>query len=168
MGDNRAFLGETFDMFRLLLHVTERNEEREISVLVPGRFEHAVEGVLHVFPDAIAPGLDHHAAADVARLGQVGRANHLLIPLGKILRATRTNRGFGLVGLGHGEARYLYRATGIDQRPFPGAHWSSGSHRSHGTNETNRTNTPQGVDTSCARRYFPRPSPDSSDENVFR
>jgi hypothetical protein len=25
-----------------------------------------------------------------------------------------------------------------------------------------------GVDTSPVRRYFPRPSPDSSDENVFR
>ena len=54
-----------------------------------GRLEHPVERALHVFPDAVAPRLDDHAAAHVGVLGEVGRADDLLIPFGKIFVATR-------------------------------------------------------------------------------
>ena len=105
MGDDGAFLGEAFDVLGFLLHVTERDEEREIGVAMPGRLEHGVERALHVFPDAVAPGFDDHAAAHVARLGEVAGADHLLIPLGEIFFAPRGDRGFGCVGLGHGLER---------------------------------------------------------------
>ena len=118
MGDDRAFLGETFDVLRFLLQVAERNEEREIGVLVPGRLEHGVERALHVFPDAVAPGLDHHAAAHVARLRHVGGADDLLIPFGKIFLAARADGGFWNVRLGHGEARYLNRRAKLTSRGF--------------------------------------------------
>ncbi len=103
MGHDRAFLGEAFDVLRLFLHVAERNEEREIGVAMPGRLEHAVERPLHVFPDAVAPRFDHHAAAHLARLGQVARPDDLLIPFGKIFRASWADGGFWCVGLGHNE-----------------------------------------------------------------
>jgi hypothetical protein len=122
MGNDRAFLGETFDVLSFLLHVAERNEERKISVLMPGRLEHGVERPLHVFPDAVAPGLDHHATTNVARLRHVARADDLLIPFRKIFRAARTDRGFWDVGLGHGEARYLNQRGTLDQRRFAGWH----------------------------------------------
>ena len=105
MGDDRAFLGEALDMLGLFLHVAERDEEREIGITMSGRFEHGVERALHVFPDAVAPGLDHHAAAHVAWLGHVARADDLLIPLGEIFFASRIDRGFWNVGLGHDAER---------------------------------------------------------------
>ncbi len=140
MRDDRAFLGETFDMLRFLLHIAQRNEEREIGVLMPGRLEHGVERALHVFPDAVAPGLDHHAAAHVARLRHVGRADDLLIPFGKILRSTRADRGFWYVGFGHGEARYLNRRGTVDQPRFDGWHRVPLAHRLRESPETNATN----------------------------
>src|SRR6476659_4575152 len=118
MGNDRAFLGETFDMLRFFLHIAERNEEREVSVLMPGRLEHGVERPLHVFPDAVAPGLDHHATTDVARLRHVTGADDLLIPFGEVLRSTRADRGFWYVRFGHAEARYLNRRRTVDQPGF--------------------------------------------------
>ena len=104
MGHHRALLGEAFDMLRFLLHVTQRNEQREIGVLMPGRFEHRVELPLHVFPDAVAPGLDDHAAAHVGLLRQIGGADDLLIPFGKIFLATRADRDYRcLVGQSEAE-----------------------------------------------------------------
>ncbi len=61
---------------------------------VPGRLEHRVELPLHVFPDAVAPGPDHHATAHVRGLGQLRRADDLLIPFGKVFFAPRRDRGF--------------------------------------------------------------------------
>src|SRR5262245_1250359 len=97
MGHDRAFFGEPFNVLGLLLHVTERNKEREISVAMTGRLEHAIKRPLHVFPDPVAPGLDHHATADLARFGEVTSPDDLLIPFGKILRAPRANGRFGSV-----------------------------------------------------------------------
>ena len=95
MRDHRAFLGEAFHVLRFLREVAERNEEREVGVLVAGGLEHRIELPLHVFPDAVAPGLDHHAAAHVGVLGQIRRADDLLIPFGKIFVAARRDRGLG-------------------------------------------------------------------------
>ena len=96
MRHDGAFLGEAFDVLRFFREIAQRNEKREVGVLVPGRLEHGVELALHVFPDAVAPRLDHHAAAHVGRFGQLGRADDLLIPFGKIFLAPRGDRGLRL------------------------------------------------------------------------
>ena len=72
---------------RFLLQEAHRNEQREVGVLVPGLLEHRVEPPLHVLPDRVAPRLDDHAAADVGVLGQVGRLDDLLVPLGIVFGA---------------------------------------------------------------------------------
>ena len=152
MRDHRAFLGEAFDVLRLLLQVAQRNEEREIGVLVSGGLEHGVERALHVFPHAVAPRLDHHAAAHLGILRQIGGAHDLLIPFGKIFVAARGDGGFWVVGLGHNEARYLNRSAEVDQPRF----WSI-----VGWREPERfiswRNPPQcrGVDTRQAAANFP-------------
>ena len=74
---------------RLLLQEAQRDEQREVGVLVPGGLEHRVEPPLDVLPDRVAPRLDHHAAADVGVLGQVGRLDDLLIPLGIVFGPRR-------------------------------------------------------------------------------
>ena len=80
-----AFLGEALHMGGFLLKVAERNEEREIRVLVAGRLEHPVQHGLHALPERIAPGLDDHATAHFGVLGQIRRTDDLLIPFRKIL-----------------------------------------------------------------------------------
>src|SRR2546423_11954269 len=105
MGDDSAFLREALDVLGLLLHKAERNEERKIGVLVPGRLEHRVQCALHVFPDAVAPWFDHHAATHIRWLGQIAGANDLLIPFGEILFAPWCDGSSCWVGLGHFEAR---------------------------------------------------------------
>ena len=62
---HRAFLGEALHVRRFLLEITQRNEERKIRVPMSGRLEHGIELALHVFPNAVAPRTDHHAAADI-------------------------------------------------------------------------------------------------------
>ena len=94
MGHDRAFLGEAFDVFRFLREIAQRNKERKIGVPMSGRPKHRVELPLHVFPNAVAPWADHHAAAYIGRLGQLRRANDLLIPLRKILFPGRRDGGF--------------------------------------------------------------------------
>ena len=95
VGDDRAFLGEAFDVFRFLREITQRNEKREISVAMAGRAKHGVELTLHVFPNPVTPRSNHHATAHVRGLGQLRRADDLLIPFGKILVAPWRDRGFG-------------------------------------------------------------------------
>ena len=80
----------------------ERNEEREISVLVTGSFKASVEIALDRFPNRKAPRLDHHAATGFGDLGQIGSANDLLVPLGKVLGA---GRGDGCLVLAHVRVR---------------------------------------------------------------
>ncbi len=65
----------------------------------PVCLEHPVELALHVFPDAVAPRLDDHAAAHVAVFGEVGGLDDLLVPLGEILVAAGIDGGFGGLGL---------------------------------------------------------------------
>ena len=103
MGDDRAFLGEALDVRGFLLHEGQRDEQREVGVLVAGGLEHVVQRALHVLPERVAPRLDDHAAAHGGVLGQVGGADDLLVPLGVVLFAGGRDRGFGgLAGLGVG------------------------------------------------------------------
>ena len=74
MRDDRHFLGETLDMFGFLLEIGQRDEQREIAVLVPRRLDPVVEKTLDPLPHAIAPGPDDHAAAHARFLGHVGFA----------------------------------------------------------------------------------------------
>src|SRR4051794_28934859 len=59
-----------------------------------GRSKHAVELALHVLPNPVAPRSDNHATANVARFGQLSRADDLLVPFREIFAATRTDCGF--------------------------------------------------------------------------
>ena len=87
MRDDRAFLGETFDVRGLLLQIAQRDEKREVGIAMAGCLEHPVEDRLHSLPQSVAPRLDDHAAAHFGILGEIGRPNDLLIPFGKILVA---------------------------------------------------------------------------------
>ena len=58
-----ALLREALHVLGFLLEIRERDEEREVGVLVAGLLEHPVEDALHPLPDGVAMGLDHHAAA---------------------------------------------------------------------------------------------------------
>ena len=69
MSDDGAFFSETFNVLGLLLHVTDRNEEWEISVAMAGRAEHGVQLPLHVLPHAETPRTNDHATAHIAGLG---------------------------------------------------------------------------------------------------
>ncbi len=59
----------------------ERDEEREIAILMAGGLDAAVQLLLQLLPDAIAPGLDHHGAAHRAGFGHVGIAHDRLVPV---------------------------------------------------------------------------------------
>ena len=98
--DDGAFLGEAFDMLRLLLEIRQRDEEREVGVLVTGLLEHPVEDRLHPLPHRVAERLDDHASADRRLLGEIGRLDDLLIPLRVVLGA-----GGGDCVVGHGGLR---------------------------------------------------------------
>ena len=87
MRDDRAFFGEAFDVGRFLLQEGQRNEQREVSVLMARRFEFVIQDALHILPQGITPGLDDHAAAHGGSLGKIGGANDLLVPLGVIVLA---------------------------------------------------------------------------------
>ena len=96
MGDDSAFLGEPFDVSRLLLEIAERNKQRKIGIFVAGGLDHRIQLALDIFPDAVSPWLDHHAASDFRVFRKVGGANDLLIPLGKIFGPSGCDRGFRL------------------------------------------------------------------------
>jgi len=88
-------------MLRFLFQVAQGDEQGEVSVLMAGFLELRVQMALNVFPDAVAPGLDHHAAAHFGIFSHVGRADDLLVPLRKIFVAARSDGGGGLAhGIG--------------------------------------------------------------------
>ncbi len=90
MRHHGALHGESLDVRRLAGEKAERDEEREVGVLVPRRFEAPIEIGLDLFPNGVAVRLDHHAPAhDFGRLGEVTSADDVLVPLGKILVAGR-------------------------------------------------------------------------------
>ena len=100
--DHGAFFGEAFNMRCFLLQIAQGNEQREVGVEVAGVFEHPVHLPLDVFPDAVAPGLDDHAAADFRILRHVGGLDDFLIPLREIIGAHGADGGLGFGRLGHG------------------------------------------------------------------
>ena len=89
VSDDRAFLREPLDVLGFLLEEALGDEQRKVGVLVPGGLEHAVEDALDVFPDGVAPGLDHHATAYRRSLRQIGGANDFLVPLRVVFGAGR-------------------------------------------------------------------------------
>ena len=64
VGDDGAFFGETFDVLGFFFEKAYGDEQGEIGVLMSGVFEHFIEAALDVLPQAVAPGLDDHAAAN--------------------------------------------------------------------------------------------------------
>jgi hypothetical protein len=120
VGNDRAFLGEPFDVFGLSGEVTQRNEQREIGIAVSGRPKHRIELALHVFPNSIAPRANDHATTHVRGLSQLTGPDYLLVPFGKILRTPGRNRGFRSIRgntIRHGENE-LNSQPRNDQRPF--------------------------------------------------
>ncbi len=100
MRDDGAFLGESLDVLGFLFQETHRDEQGEVRVLMPRLLETAIQLLLHVLPDGVAPGLDHHAAADRRDLGHVGGPDDLLVPFGIIFTARGSDGGLGF--LAHG------------------------------------------------------------------
>ena len=49
---------------------------------MPGILDHAIEGILDVFPESIAIRLDHHAALYRRIVGQLGIDHCICIPAG--------------------------------------------------------------------------------------
>ena len=101
MRDHRTLGGETFGMLRLFFEITQRNQQREIGVHMAGGLELRIELALDVFPQAVTPRLDHHAAAHLGVLRHVGGTHDLLVPFGKIFVACRSDGG----GVAHGVSR---------------------------------------------------------------
>ncbi len=104
VSNDGAFFGEAFDVGGFFFQIAERDEEREVGVLMSGVFEHLVERFLDVLPDGVAPGLDDHATAHGRDFGEVGGVHDLLVPLGVIFFAGGTDRVFGR--LGHGQSQW--------------------------------------------------------------
>ena len=97
MRDDGAFLREAFDVRGFLLQEGQRNEQREVGVLVAGRLEHLIQHPLHVLPQRVAPRLDHHASAHGRILGEVRGTDDLLIPLGVVVLTRRRDGGAGFI-----------------------------------------------------------------------
>ena len=85
--DPRDFRREALDVIRFLEQQALRNEHRHAHVLVAGALEFRVELLLNQLPDAVAIGLDGHAAAYRGVIHQIRQTNHVRIPLGEILAA---------------------------------------------------------------------------------
>ena len=100
-------------MLGLALEIGQRDEQREIDVVVALRLDAVVEQPLHPLPNAEAPGLDHHAAAHARFLGHVGGGDDLLVPGGKILGAAG---GQGVANLGH-RAISFYEGSWVGRTP---------------------------------------------------
>ncbi len=103
VGDDRHLLGKAFDVLGLAGEVGERDEQREVAVLYACGLDPVIHQALDALPDAVAPRLDHHAAAHAGFLGEVGGADDFLIPLGKVVFALDGER---VADLGHGR-RFL-------------------------------------------------------------
>ena len=83
--DHRALLGEALDVLGFFRQVGNRDEQREIGVLVAGVLEHPVQGPLHLLPDGVSVGPDDHAAAHRAVVGQLGPGDQLVVPGREVL-----------------------------------------------------------------------------------
>jgi len=88
VGHDGALFGKAIDMFGFFAEEGFGDQKGEVGVDVSGGFEHAVEGLLHVFPDGVAVGFDHHATADDAVVSEVGFFDDIVVPLGVIFFPT--------------------------------------------------------------------------------
>ena len=84
-GDPRHLRGKALYMVFFLLQQALGDEHGHIDILVTGRFEHAVEDMLDIFPDGVAVGTNDHTAADAAVIDQLRLFDHIGVPLGKIV-----------------------------------------------------------------------------------
>src|SRR5690606_40711172 len=64
MSDHRAFLRKPFSIFFLRFEHAFRDENREIRILMTGFLKHPVKFTLHLLPNSITVGLDHHTASN--------------------------------------------------------------------------------------------------------
>ncbi len=79
-------------MIGLALEIGEWDEERKIGVLDAGGLDAVIHQALVALPDAIAPRLDHHAAAHSRFFGEIGGGDDLLIPFSKVVFALHIER----------------------------------------------------------------------------
>ena len=85
--DPRHFRRKALDVIRFLEQQAFRNEHRHTHVLVAGALKFRVHLLLNQLPNAVAVGLNGHAAADGGVIHQIGQAHHVGVPLGEILAA---------------------------------------------------------------------------------
>jgi hypothetical protein len=64
----------------LAAQVAVRDQEREVDVLGAGDLDAIVERALDALPDRVAVRPDHHRAAHRPVLGELGAAEHVLVP----------------------------------------------------------------------------------------
>ena len=76
-----ALLSESLDMLRLFAEERFRDQQGEIGVDMACLLEFIIEYALHLFPNRIAIGLDHHATTHSGVLSQISLDNQILIPL---------------------------------------------------------------------------------------
>ena len=87
MGYDRELRFEALDVRLLLLDEAQRDQEREVRVLVARGLEHVVQGSLHVFPDRVTPWPDDHTSLDRRVIGELRPEHQLIVPGGEILVA---------------------------------------------------------------------------------
>src|SRR5690606_41387819 len=66
-----AFFGKTLRILLFRFKETFWYEERKIGMRATGVLEHLVNGLLHLFPDAVSVRLDHHTTAYIGVLSQI-------------------------------------------------------------------------------------------------
>ena len=85
LGDPGHFGGEAFHVVGFLQQQGFGNQHGHGHVFVARILEHLVQLLMDQFPDAVAVGLERHAAAHGGVVHQVGLGDHVGIPLGEIL-----------------------------------------------------------------------------------
>ena len=89
LGDPSALRRKALDVVGLLHEQALGQEHGHVDVLVPGLLELGVQVLLDQLPDAVAIGLDDHAAAHGRIVDHVGLADHVRVPLGEVHVAGR-------------------------------------------------------------------------------
>ena len=80
VGYYSTFLGKSFNVLCLFRKEAFGNQQREVSILYAGLLEHAIEHLLHPFPDSISIGLYNHTAPNIGLFSEVSFDNELVIP----------------------------------------------------------------------------------------
>ena len=80
-----ALFRESRHMFGLTAEEGLGDEQGEVGILVTGFLEHAVQDMLHLFPDGVSVRLDDHAAAHGGLFRKVGLHHEIVVPLGVVL-----------------------------------------------------------------------------------